>query len=186
MTRFVSKIPLLDAEGRPLKARIQEALYALVPRLRRTFPSIRDEAVLTGILEEAGQHVAAREEREGELAKLHAYTWVTLKNLTISRLRQPAHSIELGTIGSVEGEALLQNLPAEYGSPESMERTAMLREALESLSPRERMIAIWKRAGFSTKEIAAHLGVSTSSVDTAFFRIRQKLRTLMGASPKAS
>jgi len=51
---------------------------------------------------------------------------------------------------------------------------------LDRLSHRERMIAIWKRSGFSSREIAEKLEISVPAVDTTFCRLRQKVQKLLG------
>ena len=54
---FGSNIVLADANGQPLSERFQKVLLDLLPRLRRAFPNLRDEAVITNILEQAGQRI---------------------------------------------------------------------------------------------------------------------------------
>lgn len=51
-----------------------------------------------------------------------------------------------------------------------------LREALSKLSRDERLVCIWKRAGFSSRDIAKHQGGSVASVNAVFARARRKLR----------
>ena len=40
--------------------------------------------------------------------------------------------------------------------------------------------AIWKKAGFSSREIAEKLEISVPTVDTTFWRLRQKLQKILG------
>lgn len=51
-----------------------------------------------------------------------------------------------------------------------------LREVLGKLSKQERLICIWKRAGFSSRDIATFNGQSVASVNRVFARARRKLR----------
>lgn len=51
-----------------------------------------------------------------------------------------------------------------------------LREALAKLSKQERLVCIWKRAGFSSRDIAKFNGQSVASVNRVFARARRKLR----------
>jgi hypothetical protein len=81
---------LLDSNGKPLAERIQRALAKLLPKVRRQFPSLRDDLALTEIIEEAGRRIASREERGGPIEQLHAYAWVTLRSVATSHLRKPA------------------------------------------------------------------------------------------------
>ena len=50
-----------------------------------------------------------------------------------------------------------------------------LREVLGKLSKEERLVCIWKRAGFSSRDIAKFNGKSVASVDRLFARARRKL-----------
>lgn len=52
----------------------------------------------------------------------------------------------------------------------------LMRRALEKLSHTERLVCIWKLAGFSTRDIARHLDRSTSAIDSLFTRAKRKLR----------
>ncbi len=158
--QFSTKSPLLDEFGKPLPERIQHVLEDVTPRFRRNFPMIRDEAVVIEILEQAGQQIARREAREGPVDQLHGFAWVTLRNVAISKLRRSPQLLERLTIGSAEGAHALSRCPAEESSPAAIEYRILLGEILEQLSERERMIAIWKRAGFSSAEIAAQLATS--------------------------
>jgi DNA-directed RNA polymerase specialized sigma24 family protein len=50
------------------------------------------------------------------------------------------------------------------------------RKALGKLSREERLVCIWKRAGFSSRDIATFNGRSVASVNRTFARARRKLR----------
>jgi hypothetical protein len=56
-------LPLINGHGEPVDTRIGGVLSRLVPRLRREFPTLQDEAVLTEVLEEAARRIDARETR---------------------------------------------------------------------------------------------------------------------------
>lgn len=58
-------------------------------------------------------------------------------------------------------------------------RRLPLRQVLDELSQEERLICIWKRAGFSSQEIAKYQGRSAASIDALFSRVKQKLRKLL-------
>lgn len=51
----------------------------------------------------------------------------------------------------------------------------VMRLALEKLSHTERLVCIWKLAGFSTQDIARHLNRSPSAIDSLFARAKRKL-----------
>lgn len=54
-----------------------------------------------------------------------------------------------------------------------------LRKVLGKLSREERLVCIWKRAGFSSQEIAHHNARTVASVDGLFARAKEKLRKLL-------
>jgi len=76
--------------------RIQQMLRRLEPRLRQRFPLIRDEVVLTEILEEAGRLLVERELAAGPIEKLRGFAWVTVSNVAKSRLRRGPMRLQHG------------------------------------------------------------------------------------------
>jgi hypothetical protein len=65
------KIPLVGSDGQPLPERIQRALHDLLPRFNRWFP-LQDEAVVTGLLEQAGQRI---KEKRTEVRSCREPAW---------------------------------------------------------------------------------------------------------------
>ena len=86
-------------------------------------------------------------------------------------------------MGSKAGEIHLAGVQASHGSPEQIERDILLREAMETLSEEERVVCMWKTAGFSAQEIAKFQGRSVVAVDTLFSRAKQKIRHALGYAP---
>jgi RNA polymerase sigma factor (sigma-70 family) len=170
---------LVDRDGQPLPARVLRVLEWLLPRLRRRFPSLDDEAALVDVLEEAGRRITDREARHGPIEKLHAYAWVALCNVASSRLRTGANLVRQRTL-DYESERLLATVPATRDSADEVERSVLMRELLEALSPDERDVVLWKMAGFSSPEIAALRGRSVAWADKVFSRARMKLRDSLG------
>lgn len=144
---------------------------------------IRDQVILVEILERAGQQIVEREEREGRVERLYGFAWITVRNVAISMLRRSPYLFEQPIVGSPEGAVVLSRLSAEESSPASIESDVLCSQVLSRLSSRERMIAIWKRSGFSSREIAQRLGMSVSAVDTTHCRTRQKVRTILRSKP---
>ena len=175
---FPTRTHFLDQAGNPLPDRIQSALDELLPRLRRKFSVIRDEVVLTEIMEQAGQKLLNREARGGRIDQLYGFAWVTVYRVAISQLRRSPYLLEQPTTDSAE--RALSRLTSEQSSPASIERGVLASQVLDRLSHRERMIAIWKRSGFSSREIAEKLEISVPAVDTTFCRLRQKVQKLLG------
>jgi DNA-directed RNA polymerase specialized sigma24 family protein len=174
-----TSLRLLDQFGSPLPDRIQHVLAELAPRFRRKFSMIRDEVVLFEILEQAGQQILIHEAEHGKLESLHGFAWVTVRNVAISRLRRGPHLLERSVVGSAESAAVLGRLTAAEGSPEEIERSIFLRQILDQVSERDCNIAIWKRAGFSSRWIGNTLQMSVSAVDTAYAQLRKKQQKLM-------
>ena len=175
---FPTRTHFLDQAGNPLPDRIQSALDELLPRLRRKFSVIRDEVVLTEIMEQAGQKLLSREARSGRIDQLYGFAWVTVYRVAISQLRRSPYLLEQPTTDSAE--RALSRLTSEQSSPASIERGVLASQVLDRLSQRERMIAIWKRSGFSSREIAEKLEISVPAVNTTFCRLRQKVQKLLG------
>ena len=171
---------LLDSDGKPLTDRIQRALTRLLPRLRRQFPLLQDEVALTEVMEEAGRRIALREERGGPIEKIHGYAWVTIRSVATSRMRRGSIRLIQKTLEPEASRATLAAVPAALGSPEEIERAILLREVLDKLSPEERLVCIWKKAGFSSQEIAEHQGRTVTAVDTLFSRAKSKIRKALG------
>lgn len=173
------KIGLLDSDGQPFAPRIERVLVQLLPRLRREFPSMQDEVGLAEIMEEAGRRIRHREER-GPIERLHGYAWVTVRSIAMSRMRLGSSKLNQKTLDSQAGNARLLATPTSRGTPDEVEQGVLLRELLQTLSQEERMICLWKKAGFSSQEIALHQGRTVVSIDTIFSRAKQKIRKALG------
>jgi DNA-directed RNA polymerase specialized sigma24 family protein len=172
-------IGLLDSDGQPFHPRIERVLIQLLPRLRREFPSLQDEVGLAEIMEEAGRRIRHREQR-GPIERLHGYAWVTIRSIATSRMRLGSTKLHQKTLDSDAGHARLLATPTSRGSVAEVEQAVLLRELLRTLSREERMICLWKKAGFSSQEIALHQRRTVVSVDTIFSRAKQKIRKALG------
>jgi DNA-directed RNA polymerase specialized sigma24 family protein len=103
-----------------------------------------------------------------------------LRSIAASELRRGSNRIVHNTVASTSGEEFLASTPSSFGTAKDIERAVLLREALQVLSPEERLMCVWKRAGFSSREIAKFQGRSVAAVDTLLSRIRQKVRAALG------
>ena len=168
---------LLDSNGKPLGDRIERVLAGLLPKLRRRFPNLQDDVAITEVMEEAGHRIASREARGGPIERIHGYAWVTVRSVATSHIRRPATRLIQQTLAQEASHEHIAVAQAQFGSPEQVERDILLREVLARLSPEERMVCLWKMAGFSAQEIASALGRSVVSVDTLFSRAKQKIRS---------
>lgn len=176
---FLAKTALLDETGQPLSSHVQHALRALAPRLQRQFPSLKDEVVITEVLEEAGRKIRHHEEQAGPVEKLHAYAWVTVRSVATSRMRRSSMRIARATLEPEESEIVLGSLRSGAGTAEQIETDILLSEMLDQLTPEEKMICGWKRLGFSSREIAKEQGTSIERVNTFFFRLKRKIREVL-------
>ena len=172
-------IGLLDSDGQPFHPHIERVLLVLLPRLRREFPSLQHEVSIAEIMEEAGRRIRHREER-GPIERLHGYAWVTVRSIATSRMRLGSSKLSQKTLDSETGNARLLATPTSRGTAAEVEQTVLLRELLRTLSREERMICLWKKAGFSSQEIALHQGRSVVSIDTIFSRAKLKIRKALG------
>jgi len=173
-------INLLDETGKPFSTRIERVLHDLLPRLRRQFPALNDEVCISEVLEEAGRRIADHESRSGPIEKLHGYAWVAVRSVALSRMRLSSTRLARATLGSEQSQTVLSSVPSLAGSPKHIENDVLLREALTHLNSDERLICVWKKAGFSSKEIAKYRGGSVEAIDTLFSRAKQKIRKILG------
>jgi DNA-directed RNA polymerase specialized sigma24 family protein len=172
-------IGLLDSDGQPFRPHIERVLIRMLPRLRREFPALQDEVGQTEILEEAGRRIRHREER-GPIERLYGYAWVTVRSIATSRMRLGAAKLDQKTLDSKVGNARLLATPTSRSTASEVEQAVLLRELLRTLSREERMICLWKKAGFSSQEIALHQRRTVVAIDTIFSRAKQKIRKALG------
>src|SRR4051812_26250108 len=172
-------IGLLDSDGQPFHARIERVLIQLLPRLRREFPALQDEVGLAEIMEEAGRRIRHREAR-GPIERLHGYAWVTVRSIATSRMRLGSSRLAQKILDSEASNARLLATPTSRGTAAEVEHAVLLRELLQTLSREERMICLWKKAGFSSQEIALHQRRTVVAIDTIFSRAKDKIRKTLG------
>lgn len=177
---YLGKLSLLDETGKPFSTRIERVLRDVLPRFRRQFPALKDEVWVSEVLEEAGRRIADHERRSGPIEKLHGYAWVTVRSVATSRMRLSSFRLAKATLGPRQSQAVLSAVPSPIGSPEQIEGDVLFREVLSHLTPEERLVCVWKKAGFSSKEIAKYRGNSVAAIDTLFFRAKQKIRKVLG------
>jgi DNA-directed RNA polymerase specialized sigma24 family protein len=178
-------IGLLDTDGQPFHPRIERVLIQLLPRLRREFPSLQDEVGLTEIMEEAGRRIRHRE-KHGPIERLHGYAWVTVRSIATSRMRLGSSKLAQKILDSEASNARLLAIPTSRDTAAEVEQAVLLRELLQTLSQEERMICLWKKAGFSSQEIALHQRRTVVAVDTIFSRAKQKIRKALGVEDAVS
>ena len=174
-----NKIPLTGSDGQPLPERIQRALNDLLPRFNRWFPLTRDEAVVTGLLEEAGRRINDQEQRSGPVERLHGFAWTVLRNIGTSELRHSRSKVQMNSLGSTEGELLMSRMNSDQNGQTALEDRLAIDQALQHVTDLERRVALLKAAQFTSAEIAAEIGTTVGAVDQAYFRVRHKLKKLL-------
>jgi len=177
---------LLDEDGRPLNPRLAGALVALIPRFRRTFNILRDDATIVNVIEEAGRRIAQREARFGPVDRLHSYAWVTLVSAATSLLRRGPARLEGHSLVAGGRARLAASLVATTGTAEQIERAILIREMLDQLPQNQRLVILLRLEGFTIQEIADRRGCSAASVNMHLWRARLRLRQLVrthGAAP---
>lgn len=177
---YLVHLGLLDANGKPFSSHVDGVLHELAPRLLRQFPALKDDAVLADVLEEAGRRIAEHERRAGPIERLHGYAWVTIRSVATSRMRRGSMRMERATLQGEETETVLSEIPSDVGTADDIERSILLDEVLSRLSDQERTLLMWKKAGFSSKEIARGLGTSVTAVDQLFHRVKDKIQHAFG------
>lgn len=155
-------------------------------RLLRQFPVLKDEILLTEVLEETGRRVADHERRIGAIERLRGFTWVTLRNVATSRMGRQSVRLAQKTLPSEESHAVLSSLASDLSSQDEIERDILVREVLTSLPPDERSVCVGKLLGFSSREIAKYRRSSAAAVDALFWRVRQKIRGVYALAPPST
>lgn len=160
--------------------RLDVVLQGLLPRMRREFPLIRDEATWSELLDETARRLAAREARAGPIERLHAYAWVAFRSVAISRMRSRSSQVDARLVSAEYGDHLLEVVPSRLEAAEQIEQRVLLRQLLNHLSREERRIILLKHAGHSSYYIARRCGRTPEAVDVIVFRARMKLRRIAG------
>lgn len=175
------QIRLVDENGNPLGPRLDEALASLIPRFEREFPAFRDESLIIEALEAAGRKIAKRERESGPIENLHGYAWVALRSVGVSWSRLGSRRLARNTLPPDDSATALESIPAKTGTPEQMESAIHLAEVMARLTPEERLVCMWKKAGYTSQEIAEHRGTSPGAIDVLFTRTKQKIRKLFAS-----
>jgi RNA polymerase sigma factor (sigma-70 family) len=178
----LGKQALLDADGKPLSARIQEVLRDMLPRLQSRIPALGNDLLVTEVLEEAGRRIAAQEAKGGPVSNLPAYAWRTVLNVLRSRLRRAPMRLERATLGSEASDAVLRTLTTSVGTPAQIEADILVQQVLAQLTDEEQALCTLKRLGFSSREIARALGISVANVNTQFYRLKRRIRDVLAGS----
>lgn len=176
------KLWLLGPDGKPLDERLRTVFDRLLPKFRRRFPSIQDEAEIQNHGETAVQRLKEKEQRSGrELERPWGYAWTVLQSIGISAERTSEMQVRRRTVAEPRTEQkILSQLRAWDDSVERIEQRIFLQEIEAKLKPEEQWILRQKALERTSAEIAAELGCSVNAVDQLWSRTRRKIRALAG------
>lgn len=176
---------LVDDTGQTFPPRIESAVTVWLSRLKMTCPTL-DETAVVEVLEEAARRLVRREARGGPLEHIHAYAWAAIRSVALSRLRLGRERVVQMTVQRP------QHMPKPTGRGAAgpaldLEARVLLRQVLSQLTSIERRVFTLKVAGFSTREIAAHVGRAPATIDSIHSRAMARLRALaQQATPSRS
>jgi RNA polymerase sigma factor (sigma-70 family) len=184
LMQFETETVFVDASGQPFDERLQKAIRVLLPRFRRTFSQIRDEAVVADVVEAACNRLMRRERQKGHIAELHGYLWTAMRHEAISHGRRSESRLQCTIERSAAADSSLTDAKAVHCGAEQIEASVLFEQALRLMTPEERQIAIRKIAGFSGDEIAAYLNKSPGAIHVAYSRMRSRIRKLIVGLPE--
>jgi DNA-directed RNA polymerase specialized sigma24 family protein len=177
---YAAKLSLVDAHGQPFPAHIERALHDVEAKLRRQLrrqcPALADDVVVAEILEEAGAKIVRYEAECGPIKKLHGCAWVAVKRIATSRMRRGSMRLARATLGSAESEAALNDVHSHVGTADQVEFDIEVSEVIGRSTPEEQVLLLAKLQGRKSHEIARDQGTTVSRVDTAFHRLKARLR----------
>jgi RNA polymerase sigma factor (sigma-70 family) len=170
---------LVDEAGKPLDPRLQQVLWQLLPKLRARYPQLVDDVLATEILEVAGQHICAHQRTGAPVKSLEAYAWVVAINAARSRLRRSSMRLVHSTLSGEDSDTLLALMASGVGTKEEIESAILEGELMAHLSPKQRLLCVLKKMGFSSREIAEEQQTTVADIDTQFYRIKRKIRAVL-------
>lgn len=175
---------LLDEAGCPFASSLQAIFRPLQARFRSQFRSIRDEAIIHNLLDQAAQHYAREVEAGKRILQPEAYAWTILCNLGVSELRRSEVIVSNGSLGGAVGERVLLAQTASVESPEAIHARIHAKEIYAQLSERERPCTTLKVAGYTSVVIARVLEMTPGGVDKLMQRLRDRIRSAAVESKK--
>lgn len=177
---------LVDEAGHPLPAYMQRLFCSLQVQFRRQFRSIRDEAIIHNLLDQAGQSYAQKEAAGVKIENPAAYAWKILSNLAVSELRRSEQIVAQNSLAGAACERTLLDVETTMESPEEMFCRVYASQLYSQLSEKELLCAVLKTAGHDSAHVAKQLKTTAGSVDKMVQRMRKRIRKAMADSEKSS
>lgn len=145
---------------------------------------IQDRAEAEDIAQDVFLRVYYSAKRYKPVSKFSTWIYKITKNVCLNRLRAQKRfrTVFLDTpVSSDEGEIIQETPNSKPNHPlenlEKMELKHVVKEAIDSLPPNQRMaIILQKYEGLSYKEISEIIGCSISAVDSLLQRAKQSLK----------
>ena len=163
--------------------RYQERVFTLVCRFNGDRETARDlvQDIFLKVYRAAGSYTPDAE----------AFTWlyrITANhciNFLQSRKRDPLYSAEEDTAATQAVHSAVSRTATQETALEQQERSRMVRRALDSLPPRQKMaITLLRFEGLRYKDIAQILECSVSAVESLVFRGMDALKTIVAEEMK--
>jgi len=164
--------------------RYQERIYGLVCRFTGDAETARDlvQDIFLKVYRAAGSYTPDA----GVFTWLYRITANHCINFVQSRKRDPLYAAEEDTAATPAVLSAVSRAANQETSLEQQERARMVRRALDSLPPRQKMaITLLRFEGLSYKEISRILKCSVSAVESLIFRGMETLKQILAADMEA-
>lgn len=169
---------------RAFMGRYQERVYGLVCRFTGDAETARDlvQDIFLKVYRAAGSYTPDA----GVFTWLYRITANHCINFVQSRKRDPLYAAEEDTAATPAVLSAVSRAANQETSLEQQERVRMVRRALDSLPPRQKMaITLLRFEGLSYKEISRILECSISAVESLIFRGMETLKQILAADMEA-
>jgi len=169
---------------RTFMGRYQERVYRLVCRFTGDAETARDlvQDIFLKVYRAAGSYTPDA----GVFTWLYRITANHCINFVQSRKRDPLYAADEDTAATPAVLSAVSQTANQEASLEQQERARMVRRALDSLPPRQKIaITLLRFEGLSYKEISRILECSVSAVESLIFRGMETLKQILAADMEA-
>ncbi len=165
------QLHLVDNAGQPLEPRVVDAVYRLVPKIKKEFGDACDVSELSNCVEEAARSAAQDEKEIGGAENITAFVWARISNAIRSVIRSEKRLsfADKAELESQAGEGRQHGQDAILAGIEG-------RQLLSGMAERDRKICILEYLGYRPDEIAKKLGIKAATVWKAQSRRRAFLK----------
>ena len=174
-----SRFHFVDAEGKPLDKRFEEAAEDLERTFFRLFSRLNDPAIVSDVIEESARRIVRWEARNGLVKDLKPFFLKVVRNLAKARFRK-------GSVSELprSNEQLVSYAgTATHGSTASIEAWLILGEALRSVDENKKRILELHIRGYTSREIAQIVGITEANANACVSRAKAQIRAVLVATP---